>query len=441
MSPTALLFLGGFLTGCVYAFWRHPIYGLMTYVAVYYIEPSAQWWGQGLIQNIRWVFIAAGVTVLAMFIHRPATTPPSAFKSGAFRGLVVFVVWIYLQSLWALDSDSHMVLISVWTKFLIVAVMICRCVDSERNLRLFLWAHVGGCAYLGFTALISYTGGRFEGFGASGLAEANAGALQLVTGVVVGGALLLEGRIAAKAVLTVLIAIVANGIVTTVSRSGFLAMSVAALVFNAMTLSKHRTKVRILTILALVMAVLLTNPEYWQRIGTIKHTGADIEGVDTGGGRLEIMAAQVQMFKGHVMGCGHMCTTWLSPQMIDARFLTVEGGRASHNTFMTMLVDHGVFGVILYLALLMWIARTILILRRRLKDEDGFLASMLPGIAAVLGAIIVADQFVQYPKLEARVWFVSLLIVMLHLTADREPAARKAPRMPRSGHGLQVPHS
>lgn len=428
MSPTALLFLAGFATACFYAFRRHPIYGLMAYVGVFYIEPGAQWWGQGFIQGIRWVFLAAGVTLVAMFVHKPAKPPASPFKSGVFRGFVMFVAWIYLQSLWALDSASHQALISVWTKFLVVAVMICRCIDSEQNLRLFLWSHIGGCAYLGFTALISYTGGRFEGFGDSGLAEANAGALQLVTGIVVGGALFLEGRLFIKAVLIVILPLIANGVVTTVSRSGFLAMTAAGLVFNAMVLPKHRTKVRVLTVLAVIMAVLVTNPQYWARIASIKYAGADVEGVDTGGGRLEIMQAQLQMFKGHILGCGHMCTTELSPIFIEARFLTIEGGRASHNTFMTMLVDHGVFGVVFYVALLIWIARTILILRRRLKNEDGFLASMLPAFAAVLGAITIADQFVQYPKLEVRVWFVSLLIVMLHLTTDRQQTQQPALR-------------
>lgn len=431
MSPTALLFLAAFAAGCFYSLKRHPIYGLMTYVGVFYVEPGAQWWGQGFIGSIRWVFVAAGLTLVSMLIHRKKLSPVRLSRNGAIVGFVVFVVWMIVQSPLALDKESHQVLISTWVKFLITAVMIIRCIDTEKHLRLFLWAHVCGCAYLGFIALISYTGGRFEGFGASGLAEANAGALQLVTGVVVGGALFLEGRLLEKGALVVLLALIANGIVTTVSRSGFLSMSAAALVFNIMVLKKYRTKVRVLTVVAAFMAVALTNPQYWERIATIKYTGADVEGVDTGGGRLEIMQAQVLMFKSHLLGCGHMCTTELSPQYIEARFLTIEGGRASHNTFMTMLVDHGVPGGIMYVALLMWIAKSILKLRRRLRNEEGLLATLLPAVAAVLGAITVADLFVQYPKLEARVWFISVVIVMLHLTADRDaPPRRPGPPSP-----------
>jgi uncharacterized BrkB/YihY/UPF0761 family membrane protein len=163
---------------------------------------------------------------------------------------------------------------------------------------------------------------------------------------------------------------------------------------------------------------MLTNAIYWERIGTIKHKGEDVEGVDTGGGRLEIISAQVTMAKSHPLGCGHMCTTVLSPSYIEDRFLT-GGFRASHNTFMTMLVDHGIVGAAFYLLMLLWIYRSLRKVGRRLKADDSFLATAFPAIAAVLSAITIGDLFVQYPKYEARFWFVSLLIVMLHLSDQK----------------------
>ena len=110
-----------------------------------------------------------------------------------------------------------------------------------------------------------------------------------------------------------------------------------------------------------------------------------------------------------------MCTTVLSPSYIEERFLT-GGARASHNTFMTMLVDHGIVGAAFYVLMLVWIFRSLREVGRRLKADDSFLATALPAIAAVLAAITIGDLFVQYPKFEARFWFVSLLIVLLHLS-------------------------
>jgi hypothetical protein len=69
--------------------------------------------------------------------------------------------------------------------------------------------------------------------------------------------------------------------------------------------------------------------------------------------------------------------------------------------------------------LLYWVYRNLRIIIRRLHGEDGFLATVLPGVAGSLGAIFIGDQFAQYPKFEARFWFIALAIVMLHLTAQR----------------------
>jgi O-antigen ligase len=378
------------------------------------------------------VLIAAAVTIIALQVHkRPKESELQLGRSGIFIGMVLFVVWILIQTLWAADLDSHAQMRSIWISFLLVTYMFCKCVDSELHFRYILWTHVAGCFQLGLIAWTSYSGGRFEGFGASGLAEANAGALQLVTGMVVAGALFLEGRYVAKGVLLVLVAFIVNAVVTTVSRSGFLATIGAGLVFNLLTPSKYRARVLGLSIVAAFLFVMVTNPQYWARMGTIKERGADVVGVDTGGGRLEIMQGQWQMFKDHPVGCGHMCTTRLSKDYIDAKWLTKDGERASHNTFMTMLVDHGVLGGIFYFALLFWTFGAVQTLRKRLRGKTDFYAFMLPAVAGVLAATFVGDLFVQYPKLEVRIWFISLLMIMLHHTElkyGKEIPAATSPR-------------
>lgn len=422
MSLTALIFVIAFLAGCIAAFVRHPVYGLMTYLGVFYVHPPSRWWGQGILLDIRWSLLAAGVAVVAVLMHRTTTPTAPIFRSGAFWGFAGLVGWIAVQSLWALDAEAHADQLAIYLKFLVVIYLFTRAIDSERALRMVLWTHVLGCFYLGWVAYTSYSGGRFEGFGGPGIGEANAGALQMVTGIVVAGALFLDSRPRSRLVLLGVIPIIVNALVTTISRSGFLAAGAAGVVFNFFTPARYRGRVRILSVLALVLFALLTNPIYWARMDTLKYKGEEVEGIDTGGGRLVIIEAQWKMFSAHPMGCGHMCTTVLSPSYLEERRLSA-GARASHNTFMTMLVDHGIPGGLFYIAMLAWIYRSLRVVSRRLRGESGFLATVLPAVAAVLGAITVGDLFAQFPKFEARIWFVTLLIVLLHLTADRQPPA------------------
>jgi hypothetical protein len=417
LSLSALIFIVAFIAGCGLALSRHPIFGLLTYVGVFYVHPPSRWWGQGPLLDFRWAFIAAGVTLLALLIHKPTVQLAPVFRSSAFWAFAAFIGWISVQSYWALDPVAHADLRSIYIKFLFVIVMICRSVETEQHLRWLLWSHVLGCFYLGFLAYTSYGGGRLDGVGGPGIDEANAAALQMVTGVIVAGSLFLAGNWSVRGVLLLLIPFMVNGLISTISRSGFLAAAVGGLVYNWFTPGRFRLRVGVVSGLALVLFLMLTNDVYWERISTIQLKGQEVEGVDTGGGRLEIIDAQWRMFEGRPFGCGHMCTTVLSPSYVDEKHMAREGGRASHNTFMTMLVDHGIVGGVFYFTMLLWIYRSLRKVAHRLQGQRGFMPAIVPAVAAVFGAITIGDLFVQYPKLEVRVWFVSILIVMLHLTA------------------------
>lgn len=429
MSLTAVTFLLAFAVACGLAFVKHPIYGLLAYVATLFLDPSGHWWGIGTLEGIRWEFVAALVTLIAMFVHHRQLPKSPIFRSKVFWGFATFAAWIAIQSSWALDPESNSDLLDIWLKFLAVTVMICGCVDSWERFRLFLWSQVVGCGYLGWLAYSTYSGGRFQGFATNGLGEANFAALQLVIGLIVAASLFLSGGWRTRVALLAPAALIANGIVTTVSRSGFLAATASLLTFNVFSPKSRRVLVLSLSAVSAVAFLSLTTASYWSRMQTIKYEGADVTGVDTGGGRLDIARAQWQMFERYPLGCGAMCTTVLSPQYIPAQYLSTGGQRSSHNTFMTMLVDHGVPGAALYLLLLAWTCRTLFRAAKFNREAAArsaidFPRAVLPGLAAVMVAITVGDLFVQYSKLEARVWFVSLLIVYVNLRAKDAAHAR-----------------
>jgi O-antigen ligase len=425
MSFSAILFLTGFVVGCVLALVRNPVYGLLTYIATLYMDPTGQWWGKDTLPHLRWEVIPAVVTLIAMLMHR-RQMPSPVFKSGAFWGFVVFVAWLIIQLGWTLDPDSQSQLIWIWSKFLLVSIMICGCVDSWKNLRLVLWVHVIGCAYMGWVAYGLYHGGRFEGFGLSSIGEANVAALQLTTGLLVAASLFLEGSWRVKAALFVPIGLIVDGIIMTGSRSGFLAIMAAGVAFFMCTPARFKRRVAILSLLAAIGFIALTTASYWDRMHTIQYAGSQIEGVDTGGARMALFEAQWRMFTHHPFGCGHQCTELLSPEFLPPEDLALGlGKRASHNTFMSMLVDHGIPGVALYLALLAWTAAKLKSIGRQIRDSSDFAATAFPAFVAVMVAITVADLFAQLPRLEVRVWFVSLIIAYAQLVGNAAPAPQR----------------
>jgi hypothetical protein len=185
-------------------------------------------------------------------------------------------------------------------------------------------------------------------FGGSGINDANTGGLVIVTGVLVAVSLFLaeDGW---RRLLPVLAGpILLNALIATESRSGFLALLVGGGVYAILANRRARKWMMVIGVGGLVLLAALSNAAYWGRIGTITHFGEQVEGLDTGHKRLILMEAQLQMAQGRPFGCGSRCTDILSPRYLDEKQLTGKVGqtktRSSHNTMMTMLVDHGWLG-------------------------------------------------------------------------------------------------
>jgi O-antigen ligase len=424
VSLTALLFALFFFGLLGAALIRHPIYGLMAYLASFYVHPPSRWWGQGLLIDVRWAFLAAGITLVAVLIHRTGSSKRSFFSFPIVWLMLTLLLWAVIQLNWALWPEKHLDFVQLFAKFILAAFLIYRAVDSEKHLRWFLWAHFLGCLCLAIIAAGSYSGGRFDSFGGPGIADANSAANQLVTGILAGASLFLGGKIWGKVGVLGVMPFVLNALVMTVSRSGFLAFVAGGVMFNLFTPWWSRRFVKIVSVLGILLLGILAGPQYWERIGSIKAGGAQIEGVDTGAGRLDIISAQWKMFQRYPMGCGHRCTAVLSHEYLGAEHFTdlEEGaGRSSHNTFMTLLVEQGVLGAVFYFALVAWFLREIMALYRRTQDQRSFVALVLPAVAASAAAIFVADMFVDLLKHEVRIWMIAIIMSM-HALVRRLPA-------------------
>jgi hypothetical protein len=420
---TAMAFVLLYLSGCLMALARHPIYGLMTYVLVFFVSPTDRWWGKGALSVPRWALIAALVTMLALVIHRTKPPPVPFLRQPLVLGLIVFVAWLGIQNFWALAPDSHQSLLVYYAKFVVAVYLIYRCVDSTEHVKLFLWAHVLGCTYLGWIVYTTHTGGRFDDFGGAGIGDGNAGALAIVTGVLSAGALFLASGNRARLVLLVAAPLMVNAVVATMSRSAFLALLAGGLVFNFFAPRPFRRWVFALSVVALGGFLFLTNPDYWGRIESLQYQGEQVAGVDTGYKRLVLAQAQLEMSRDHPLGCGSRCTDVLSPLYLpETQLAATTGRRSSHNTFLTMLVEHGIPGAILYLGMVGWVVSCLRSASRSLATSSSQAALLFPAIAGCLVAIIVGDLFVQYPKFEIRFWFLTLGMVLLGMVAARSVA-------------------
>jgi O-antigen ligase len=422
MTLTGLAFLAWFAFIGALSVVKHPIFGVMAYVMLVFLDPSSRWWGAGL-PDLRWSVLAILLTVAGLLIHRPAAPAIPAWKHAPVVVLTTLLIWGLIQCLWVPDLETQTVFLNYLWKYAVALYLLYRCVDTERHFRWLLWTIVAGCTYLAWVAHSEYTGGRFDSFGGSGIGEANAGALTMVCGFFIAASLFLAsdriGKLAALLVAPVLL----NALVMTISRSGFLALVVGGLTF--VLLSPKGVRIRVITLAALAVPVFLalSPPEYWSRVETVKYRGEEVQGLDTGTDRVATMDAQLRIFRTHPLGCGSDCTTRLSASYLDERFLNAEyGARSSHNTFLSWLVDFGVIGGVLYLTLAVWaVVRLRGLLSRNAGLPPGF-RLIVPGIAACVGAQLAADQFVPYMRFEVRYWILGVIMLLAAISSRPMPS-------------------
>jgi len=167
-----------------------------------------------------------------------------------------------------------------------------------------------------------------------------------------------------------------------------------------------------------VVFIALANQTFVSRMSTLSATVQEQGEWDTSAlARIETAKAQLRMFRDYPMGAGHQGTAWLSPNYIDERWLVGStGDRASHNTVMSVLVDQGIPGILLF-TLMAWSALKLLVRMKRLDKSGlplryGLYRTMIGGaITSVLGA----GMFAQNLKAEVLVWCIVLIAVLWRL--------------------------
>lgn len=416
MSITGTAFLLAFLTGLGLALFRHPIYGLYTYVAVFYIHPPSRWWVEAL-PDLRWSLVTAVVTLIATL--RLPVVPGRAFwlKTAPAKALLLFAIWFWIQNLWAMEPEKHFEASVLFTKYVILYYVVYRLMTSPAEISGFLLAHLTGCFLLGCLAYNANFSGRLDGVGGPGIDDANSLGMQLATGVVVGAMVALAMPGSRRWYAIVALPFVLNGIILTGSRGAFLALVCGGFVLWMLKPTHYRALFYTFAALGVVLLGMLAHEQFWDRMETIKAAARkdESEADNSALSRWAIVEAQRKMAVNHPLGTGHRGTETLSPFYLDERYLArgedgKPGRRSSHNTFMTAWVEQGIPGLILFVWLWGWSLVTVLRLRfNRHVAADPITAAQVASVAGGLAVVFVAGLFVDYIKAEVQVWLWALL--------------------------------
>lgn len=419
---SAAAFVLCFAALAVLAFVRHPIYGLYLYLAPIYVHPPSRWWGY-MLPDLRWSLLAAAIAVLAILLNRRKLTPRPIWLANAPAVLLsLYAVWMWVQSVWALDQALHLEAVVRYSKYLIAFWIVYRVTDSKDGVRHLLFAHVIGCVLFGlFAHFAGREGGRLNGVGGPGIDDANTLGLYLSTGAIACVGLVLSQRGWRQYAAFGGMAVILNAIVLVNSRGAVVGLLAGALVLALCRARRHRALFWSLAVAGVLPLGALVDQSFVERMFTIRGAVEQRDELDASArSRIELYHAQVQMFLDHPMGSGHRGTAVLSPLYLDEEWLTTvsrndmeTSARASHNSFMTALVEQGVPGAALFLTLFCWLLRAMLLVRRLGRKGDAELATNGAALCGALMVVFVAGMSSDFLKAEVQFWLFAGLASLL----------------------------
>ena len=409
MSITALCFAIFYIYGLFLAFWKRPIFGLYVYIFTFYLHPPGQWWGQSL-PNIRWSLIAGILTLVAILFDRNKKQR-GWLEYPETKLILLFVAYNITQYFWALSQPVHLEFIVLSLKFFILFIIIQRSVLNINDVIGFIISNLIGCAYIGYRG---YGGGLLENMGLPGLDGSNLLAQQFSVVLIFSGFLFLcNFSLKLKALLIPLIILVVNGIILSESRSVVISLVVSGLFMILFSPAKPKGFYKYVLLGAMAFTVLM-GPRMIEKMSTLNLGGSPEEIRDSSAeSRLVIIKSQLEMIKdSSFFGYGHRGTFLLSANYIPHEYHT-SGGRSSHNTIMSLGVDHGIGGVFYLLIAVISIIRIRSIPEYSSASvSDKNLAIMLKGLIISLVCFWVAGLGTNNKVIELDIWLYAIIPVV-----------------------------
>jgi len=397
MSLHALAVLGAVSFFFIMSLAKHPFWGVLGYIFLYYNSPSPEinWWAHSLPQ-IRWSFLAAAIILISLMIHSADVNDFSVLEMVNLRWFIALAILMICLLPLAVNEQAAPAKVYDYIRYLIVFVFFVKSIPDMNRFELLIWLLFICCLNLSWDAYIhpEYRHrGRLEGIGTPDSTDSNMFASVLVACVPFLIREVLFENWKRKVVVAAISLFVLNAIILCSSRGSLISLVfVGAMLIVLEKDRKAKMKMIVVMALAVALFISLLDPVFIQRLVMTKD-GGDA----TGAGRTEIWGYGLMMSKQYPLGVGGDGFKYLSPQYMPERLLT-EGLRSPHNTYLKVLVEQGGVGFVVYL--LAWVSTLRLLhrIRRKIREFSGTMSSELVKISqyslsvevAIIGVLVCA---------------------------------------------------
>ncbi len=422
MSKFALFFLLLFFGGLIAALISSPVFAVVLYQLVYFMNPETRWWGAS-IPGLPYSFITVLIMMVMLLVKYGTLGQATRWREQPIiKWMLLILVMYYLMSFVALLPDIHRIFTYDFTKLVIIVLLAYKLVDSPKAFDYVLWAYIIGAAYIGYVAGVTGRDetGRVEDIGMIDTGgDSNYTAAALAPAAVMLMYYVWLGDKKIKLLSVVCGALIVNGLVLINSRGAFLGVVAGAGIFLLyMLFSRYQRKGQRPMAFGVVLfgvagALSLTDKYFWMRMSTLK----DVEdGATSGSHRVDFWLATFDVMRDYPLGVGVSGFESVSRFYLPERYFVGQNAKAVHSSWFQLLAETGWPGPLLFCILLFSLYR---LLRKTKKyviaqaQEDVYFKILM--LEAALVSYLVAATFINRIRAESMWWCILFLMIATNI--------------------------
>lgn len=418
MSKFLLVFVSLFLSGLVAAFVYSPVYSVMLYQLVYFMNPESRWWSKPL-PGIPYSFITVVVMLLLTLFKFKSLSETTRWRDQpTIKWMLGILFMYYIVGLYALVPTLHSTFLYDFTKLILIVLIAYKLIESPKSLHLVSWTYIVGAAYIGYVATLTGRDefGRVEGIGMVDTGgDSNYTSAALAPAAVMLMYYVWIGNNKLRLLCCLCGAFIVNGLVLINSRGAFIGVVAgAALFLMYMMFSAHQRKGQRKMALAVVVVGLLgafsmTDRFFWERMATMKNIE---DGDASGSHRVEFWMASFDVMRDHPGGVGIAGFEFVSRAYLPESAFFDHDTKAVHSSWFQLMLEGGYPAIIFFILMLFGLYRLLKKTKKYLLSQNQiteyFHVLVLESAAL---AYLVAATFINRIRAEAMWWSILFLMV------------------------------
>lgn len=415
MSLTTLIFLALYFTGLFLTF-RHPYYGIATYIFEWHNHPPYMWWGRGL-PDLRWSLLVALVTLISLVINYKKLKQLRSPDYAWIFWLVAMTLWMFVVSLlFAVDPAESFKKVDIFFKMTVQIFLMMFLVRTVEHHRFVIWTMMFGVANFGRTA---YQRGSNRDLGVTAPNATEENAISAHVAAITGffGLYFLMGKKWEKIVTFLSLPFLVNLVILANSRASFLAMMIIGLLALLWLKGRMRYRAILGVVLGGVLVLMLGNEQFWARQNTI----TEYEEEGSAMSRFYLWNGALKMFQDHPMGLGGDGFQAMAMQYVPELVEVMEkrGVKTVHNTFLLVLVEWGFIGTFIFFGMIIHALVIMGRIRRDAKHTPHY-RFYIDAVAMQMGIIGILAAGLFHNRLYSEVvyWFAAFSVALRNIQVD-----------------------